>query len=770
MTSSRTGHPARTTGAHRAPRAGHRRTAHQTAARPPARHEPHLDGLFTYCLSVLCDHDAATDAVGAVLALAERRGARSPAAEAEHRAWLYALARWTCLRRRAEKEKAGTKEKPRAKGNGKAKGNGTGTGTGIGTGTGKGTGREALPWESGAEGSTGADRAAGTVTGDRPAAQQKRQGTAHPDGAPHPDRPGPDGPGAVHSAAVRPGPEGGAPPATATPGATTAPDQEAREALDDEARDRHRELALLAWPEAAGTTPEQREALELAVRHRLTDVEVAAVLGLAPATARELLAAAACEVERTRAALTVVRTGSCPGAARIADGGQVPLGTALRGALVRHVDDCPQCRATAARAGSDAWPGTTVTPAALPVLTAPRAAVRAAMAHAPRARSATPRFDRRGFPLDPKDHSARRHRLRARAVTTTVVATVVAAPVLALWASYAEDQGGPDGTHSGPGGSGAAGVAGVRVPGATVRGGEAPGAFAGPSGASEGVSVEVVRSGGGSGTGAAAGLRVTARPDGDTTLVTLTATGDGPVRWAVVTSADWLRPSRASGTLAPGATVTLKVRVDRDAEPDGPWTARIAVGPAGAVSKGAVVIVRGHGGTASRPAEPGAPERPDGTRPPGAPSPSRPAPGGTPGPGGGPAPSAPGSSGTQGSSGDPGSSGAGGSGGGTGDPGGTGGSGGTDGTGGTGGGDTASGGSDGTSGGTSGGTGDATASGGSGGSDGGGAGGTGEPGGTGGASGEGDASGGTTGTGGTSGSDATGGTGGSGGTEGTGGS
>lgn len=38
--------------------------------------------------------------------------------------------------------------------------------------------------------------------------------------------------------------------------------------------------------------------------------------------------------------------------------------------------------------------------------------------------------------MDPKDHVARRDRLRARAVTTTVVAAVVAAPVLALWTSY----------------------------------------------------------------------------------------------------------------------------------------------------------------------------------------------------------------------------------------------------------------------------------------------------------------------------------------------
>ena len=40
--------------------------------------------------------------------------------------------------------------------------------------------------------------------------------------------------------------------------------------------------------------------------------EVAAVLGMDPAAARDLLASAACEVERTRAALAVVETGHCP--------------------------------------------------------------------------------------------------------------------------------------------------------------------------------------------------------------------------------------------------------------------------------------------------------------------------------------------------------------------------------------------------------------------------------------------------------------------------
>ncbi|TXS50417.1 hypothetical protein EAO75_11700 [Streptomyces sp. uw30] len=496
----------RTAGAHRAHREARDRAAARTLAqRPPARYEPYLDGLFTYCLSVLCDHDTATAALGDVLALAERRGQRVPETAADRRPWLYALARWACLRGLAE-------------------------------------------------------------------AKQKRQGS---------------------HAASRHG--------THRPtGARTTGPPVAEEVQEQ----RRRELSLLAWPEAAGTTPEQREALELAVRHHLAAHEVAAVLGLDLAAARELLASAACEVERTRAALAVVETGACPGVARLTGDNQVVLGSALRRELVRHVDDCPRCRRTAERAIPGRWPGAVVTPAELPVLQAPRAALHRALAHAPRARGvAVPRFDRRGFPMDPKDRAARRDRLRARAVTTTVVATVVAAPVLALWAAYR-------GTPTGEGAEGATATASeAHDPGALdgegARGGyenagnasTAPGGRfgerPGPDVLVEVVSVSGVR-------GASAGnLEVSADHSGDTTLVTLTATGRTPVRWSASTGAHWLYLSRSAGTLAPGESLTIKVYVDQLHEPSGHWSARVAIAPAGAV-----VSIEGHG-SAPSPSDPG---------------------------------------------------------------------------------------------------------------------------------------------------------------------
>ncbi|MEV0172547.1 hypothetical protein AB0I00_15695 [Streptomyces sp. NPDC050803] len=491
----------RTTGAHRAHGEARDRAAARTLAqRPPARYEPYLDGLFTYCLSVLCDHDAATAALGDVLGLAERRGQRVPESAGDRRAWLYALARWACLRKLAE-------------------------------------------------------------------AKQKRQAT-HAAGR-H---------GAHRQTAAAP----------------------VSEAVQEE---RRRELALLAWPEAAGTTPEQREALELAVRHRLAAHEVAAVLGMDLAAARDLLASAACEVERTRAALAVVETGTCPSVARLTGDNQLVLSTALRRELVRHVDDCPRCRRTAERAVPGRWPGATVTPAELPVLEAPRAALHVAMAHLTRARGAAPRFDRRGFPMDPKDWAARRDRLRARAVTTTVVATVVAAPVLALWAAYrgtptgegtagrsasASEAHGPDALDGEVAGGGYenAGNASNR-PGGRFSKGDKPD-----------VSVEVI-SVSGAGRKGAGHLDVTAGHRGDTTLITLTATGDAPVRWSATTGASWLYLSQSSGTLEPGESLTIKVYVDHLREPSGYWSARVAVSPAGAV-----VCIDGYG-TAPAPSDPG---------------------------------------------------------------------------------------------------------------------------------------------------------------------
>ncbi|MEU9581410.1 RNA polymerase sigma factor [Streptomyces chilikensis] len=604
--SSRPEIPTRVTGAHQAhgeererstssapdARAGAPRTAaHRTAAsrsevpeaceaseaagtseapRASAVCEPYLDGLYTYSLSVLCDRDAATSAVGAVLAVAGRRGSRVPG-EGERRAWLYALARWACLRGLAENRRG----------------------------------------------------------------HHRR------------DKAGRDG-----------GDRRRAAPAAGTP---------AREPSPEERERRRAELATLAWPEAAGTTPEQREALELSVRHGLTAEEVATVLGIGPAAAQDLLASAACEVERTRAALGAAESGHCPGVILLTgQDDRWVLSEALRAELVRHVDDCPRCRRTAERAVPGRWPGTSVAPERLPVLEAPRPAVYAA-ARAPRGRrgGTVPRFDRRGFPLAPRDREARRRRMRGRAVVTAVVATVVAAPALAMWAAgrsappAAEEGFGSPGERTataagtGPEESGAAGDRGYANTANAVPGNGATAAAGGPD-----VSVEVTGAAAdGSGTGAATGaLRVSAVGAGDTTHVTLTAPsgpGASPVRWRMTARAPWLYLSRASGVLRPGESVTVRVHVDPLREPAGAWRAGVAVAPGGAV-----IVIRGTGvmpeparpGPVRPPADPSpAPSQPeptppgeaDPTSPPTDPSPPSPSPSDPPPSGSAPPPSGP---------------------------------------------------------------------------------------------------------------------------------
>ncbi|MEU1078563.1 MULTISPECIES: hypothetical protein [unclassified Streptomyces] len=526
-------HPTHTTGAHRA----QRRSPRTLTQRPPARYEAYLDGLFTYCLSVLCDHDEAVHVLGDVLAVSERQHARCPDTEAERKAWLYALARWSCLRKLAERKRA-------------------------------------------------------------------RKGA-------HTGRPQPAEPSAA---------------------ASVAP---------EEAERRRRELALLAWPEAAGTTPEQREALELAVRHQLGPREVASVLGMSYPAARELLAAGACEVERTRAALAVVETGGCPAVARLTGDHQVLLSAALRRELVRHVDDCPRCRRAAERAGAAGpWPGSSVTPAALPLAEAPRAAAYTAMLHVPRTRGGAPRFDRSGFPMDPKDRAARRDRLRARAVTTTVVATVVAAPAFALWAAYR----GAPATGESPDGAkitaseadssgGLDGLPYERYENAgNARTDPDPRVSPGARPPAD-VSVEVVSPGSASPTGPGE-LTVSARSQGSVTVLTLTASDDAPVSWSLWTNAPWLVFSGTSGTLEAGGSVTVYVSVDHAREPRGHWSAQVGVRPSGAVVR---ITGVGPGTRAIPPASPDpdqdTPSEPDPTpptTPPDSPTPTSPPPTPTP--------------------------------------------------------------------------------------------------------------------------------------------
>lgn len=133
------------------------------------------------------------------------------------------------------------------------------------------------------------------------------------------------------------------------------------------------------------------------------------------------------------------------------------------------------------------------------------------------------------------------------------------------------------------------------------------------------VSVEVV-SVAGAGKKGAGHLEVDAGNNGDTTLITLTATGDAPVRWSATTGASWLYLSQSAGTLKPGESLTIKVYVDHLREPSGPWSARVAIAPAGAV-----VTIQGYG-TAPAPSVPGEPTPPSPSPSPTASDPADPTP------------------------------------------------------------------------------------------------------------------------------------------------
>jgi DNA-directed RNA polymerase specialized sigma24 family protein len=77
--------------------------------------------------------------------------------------------------------------------------------------------------------------------------------------------------------------------------------------------------------------------------------------------------------------------------------------------------------------------------------------------------------------------------------------------------------------------------------------------------------------------------RVTVTHTRERTVITLFNTGGVPVDWKVASAASWLRPSHARGTLAAGRQDTVTVTVDADHAPKGSWSARIAVEPGGAV-------------------------------------------------------------------------------------------------------------------------------------------------------------------------------------------
>lgn len=521
-----------------------------------AAYDAYAEGLYTYCLSVLRDHQAAAESLRSTFVLADRHIGRLPDLDLL-KPWLYALARYECLVRLDAHVRVG----------------------------------------------------AGPA---RP--EDVRVVWAH-------ERSLPLAADVDEAAGPFPGTEAGRSPA------------------------RRGDLDELAWPDAVGLAPEQREALELSVRHGLDPRGLAAVLGCDEHHARSLLLAAGREVDRTRAAMAgAEESHGCPEGQELATG---RLTSVLRERLITHVETCRRCGPQVRRAATGLAPTTGA--AAAPVglaLIAPPAALRIeVLGEVGQGRSAqrppeiarrVAEFDRAGFPVFRAGVIERGNRRRATVIAAVVVAAVVAAPALALW----QASGGSAGESS---------VKAVTIASARV---ESPG---GPAAASP--PIEPARSPATTGTPAAPGSPrgqgfapipsaavpaslasevvapgvaalappdppapvpplVTATHTGDHTLVTLRNTGSVPVDWQARTAATWLRPSPAHGTLAPGQQDTVTVSVDPKRAPRGAWTATVVVDPGGTV-----ITIEGRTGEPTpsrRPAD----TPPASTRPPRSPGPT----------------------------------------------------------------------------------------------------------------------------------------------------
>ncbi|MBS2536283.1 hypothetical protein KGQ20_26310 [Catenulispora sp. NF23] len=106
------------------------------------------------------------------------------------------------------------------------------------------------------------------------------------------------------------------------------------------------ELASLDWPDTDGLSGAHREMLELSVRHGMESRAVGMMLGKPAAESFELLSQAWHELERSLAALALLRTSRrhCPELATLAEGWSGRLTAQRREPLVRHVDACSRCQ------------------------------------------------------------------------------------------------------------------------------------------------------------------------------------------------------------------------------------------------------------------------------------------------------------------------------------------------------------------------------------------------------------------------------------------
>ncbi|MFI7635596.1 sigma-70 family RNA polymerase sigma factor [Nonomuraea sp. NPDC049400] len=105
------------------------------------------------------------------------------------------------------------------------------------------------------------------------------------------------------------------------------------------------ELADLVHETLGELSRNEREILELSVRHGLTPAEVGAVLGLTSRQAASRLGRARDHLENAAAAVVLARTGRahCPDLSAMLDGCEGPLTPLLRRRLSGHISGCEVC-------------------------------------------------------------------------------------------------------------------------------------------------------------------------------------------------------------------------------------------------------------------------------------------------------------------------------------------------------------------------------------------------------------------------------------------
>jgi DNA-directed RNA polymerase specialized sigma24 family protein len=373
---------------------------------------------------------------------------------------------------------------------------------------------------------------------------------------------------------------------------------------------------LIAWHAVMSLAADEREALELTIRHGLDGESAALVMGLPTTEIRNLLAEGRVHLEHALAGEILARHGvhGCPERAGALRGWAGEMTVTLRERLVLHAISCPVCGRYLPRNVS-----ATKVYSLLPVPVPPQAMrlrimtcfsdpelVGYRMFVAARVK----RFDQMGFPGDGTAAAAGSRRGAARlwsgpaaaaAAVAVLAAAVFAISRLGGFSSpvqgVASAAGAPAGavpSVTGPGGgpgpaggshprSGSGGpsqpaamtsTAGIRGPAALYLRGTPvrdPGPVPGPSRPS--ASTPPPLSGRLQVSPTQLGLGA-----GSTGEITLTADG-GPVAWSAQTSSPDLTLSATGGTVQPGRPVTVTVTVSRAQDASG--QAAIAFAPGG---------------------------------------------------------------------------------------------------------------------------------------------------------------------------------------------